>query len=157
MQNAVAVAVVFALTAVACESQPVTAPSERTGPFADSAPVRPQPANPLSATLQHHAMLTDTTVVEVAAELSCPAGYSVIEALLTLAQRDSAAGQGGFAGVVCDGTARRYVARIQPYQGQFRAGPANASGYLLVCDAASHCPSVNFSRKVVIKGGGRAG
>ena len=152
MRSAAFVIGVLAFASVACESKTATAPSNHSAVSIVGLAVRPQPPEPFSARIQHHAVLTDAGGVQVTAHLSCPAGHSVLEALVTLAQRDGQVwGQGGFASVACDGTSRGYTALVHPVEGQFRRGAANASGYILVCDTAGRCPSLNFSRRVVLK------
>jgi hypothetical protein len=143
---------ILVLVSAGCESRLATAPSTDVAALTGDVAVRPAPSSTFAASIQHHAALTDAGAVAVTAHLSCPSGNTVLEAFVMLSQRDSRiAGQGGFPGVVCDGTSRPYVALVHPVEGQFRPGAANASGYLLVCDAAGNCPSLNFSRRVVVR------
>ena len=152
MRSAAFVFMLLALTSAACESKPPTAPSNRTTGLVGDAAVRPEPPGPFAATIQHHAALTDAGGIEVTAHLSCPSGHDILEAFVILSQRKGRiSGQGGFAGVVCDGTSRSYVAHVHAVAGQFRRGAANASGFMLVCDTAGNCPSLNFSRRVVVR------
>jgi hypothetical protein len=152
MRSAAFLIPVLALMSAACESQPFTAPSNTVVATPGEAAARPGSSSTFSATIHHHAVLTDEGAA-VAANLACPSGYSVREAFVMLSQDGGrVAGQGGFAGVVCDGTSRAYVASLRPVEGAFRRGSANASGYMLVCDAAdADCRSLNFSRRVVLR------
>ena len=152
MRRSASFLVALAITSAACESKPPTTPSYHAPGWVDHLAVRPQPPGTFAATIQHHAVLTDAGGVQLTAHLSCPSGHSILEAFVMLSQRDGRiSGQGGFAGVVCDGTSRPYVALVNPVQGQFRRGAANASGYMLVCDTTRNCPSLNFSRRVVLR------
>lgn len=77
-----------------------------------------------------------------------------LEAHLTLSQDDQAIfGQGGIAGVVCDGRLRWYVAQVHVFDGAFHRGTAHGSGFVLICDeTGSTCEQAQASRDIKLVG-----
>jgi hypothetical protein len=71
--------------------------------------------------------------VQVRVDVSCDPGLEVLEANISVSQRNTT-GFGGIPGVVCDGTTHTLTATVSAQDGTYRRGRASASAFVLVID-----------------------
>ena len=77
----------------------------------------------------------DGQQVSVRLAVTCPAGWDVLEANISVSQ-GSASGRSGF-GVACTGHPRNAVATVTSFGSPYVAGQATASAFILLIDPAT--------------------
>ena len=113
-----ALAFVVALILVALFATPATANGAPTLTVADTT-----------------TLIEDGDAVLARVAVSCPEGTEVLEAHLRISQDEqTVSGEAPIFGIICDGRTRTRVVRVSPLEGQFHAGEAFASAFLLVID-----------------------
>ena len=74
----------------------------------------------------------------VSVTVTCDPGSRILEAHVSLSQDEGAvSGMGGLRNVRCNGRPHTYFATVRPYSGNFHAGTAYASPYVLVQNRAT--------------------
>lgn len=104
-------------------------------PPAHAAPVATVKVGP------HVEIVEDGRAVLVDVSARCSAGFSVLEALVTVSQ-DGVDSDAGFFTLPCDGRWHRSSVEVHAFAPTaYEDGVAQVSGFLLVCDPSSGCPS----------------
>lgn len=88
----------------------------------------------VSVSIERNATLVGAgEAVQVRVNVTCDPGFEVLEANISVSQRNTT-GFGGIPGVVCDGTTHTLTATVNAQDGSYRRGKASASAFVLVID-----------------------
>jgi hypothetical protein len=87
------------------------------------------------------------------AKVKCDPVGDVLEAFVTVEQQGEPGvfGEGFFGAIECDGKQHKTVVTVQGFDGGFVTGEANASAFILICDAQDNCVDGQSSRIIRIR------
>ena len=106
---------------------------------------------PVEVTLKPQAIaINGGQILLMSAKVTCDPVGDVLEALVTVEQ-EGVFGEGFFSAIECDGKQHKSLVRVQAFDGGFTRGEANASAFILICDAQDNCVDGQSSRIIRIR------